>query len=87
MGLRRSLKITFFDLHRGVVAAVGYAAQNVFPPCENPDRPSLMPEVEAEGMGACNSTKVKAVQLCEVPMLPIYSSSAMQKLAEPDDFP
>ena len=67
--------------------AVGYAAQNVFPPCENPDRPSLMPEVEAEGMGACNSTMVTEPKLCEVPMPPICSNPAMQELAPTGDYP
>ena len=70
-----------------MVAAAGYAVQNVFPPCENPDRPSLMPEEVAEGKGACNSTTVKAVQLCEVPMQPFYSSFAMQEPVPMGDFP
>ena len=46
-----------------------------------------MPEEVAEGKGACNSTTVKAVQLCEVPMQPFYSSFAMQEPVPMGDFP
>ena len=46
-----------------------------------------MPEEVAEGKGACNSMTVKAVQLCDVPMQPFYSSFAMQEPVPMGDYP